>query len=61
MSKCPACNSQDSYVIKNLAEKTGSKLIVAGATKSEDKEKLITHSQELLGSILVFVLDSIGL
>ena len=47
--------------INNLAEKTGSKLIVADATNTEDLEKLITQSQEILGSKLDFVLHSIGM
>ena len=47
--------------INILAEKTGSKLIAADATNTEDLEQLIVKSQEILGSKLDFVLHSIGM
>ena len=47
--------------INILAEKTGSKVIPADATNTEDLEKLIIQSQEILGSKLDFVLHSIGM
>ena len=47
--------------INILAENTGSQVIAADATKTEDLEQLIVKSQEILGSKLDFVLHSIGM
>ena len=47
--------------INKLAEKTGSKIIPADATSSEEIEKLYTESVEHLGGKLDFVLHSIGM
>lgn len=47
--------------IKDLAEKTGSEIIPADATKMEDLEHLVTKSMEILGGKLDFVLHSIGM
>ncbi|MBS3738687.1 MAG: SDR family oxidoreductase [Psychroflexus sp.] len=47
--------------IKTLAEQTGSEIIPADATKTEDLENLIEKAQEILGGQLDFVLHSIGM
>ncbi|MAN29288.1 MULTISPECIES: enoyl-ACP reductase FabI [Mesonia] len=47
--------------IKELAEKTGSEIIPADATKVEDLENLVEKAQEVLGGKLDFVLHSIGM
>ncbi len=47
--------------ICELAEKTGSKVIVADATKIEDLDELVDQTQEILGSKIDFVLHSIGM
>ena len=47
--------------INALAEKTGSQVIAADATKMEDLEALIEQSQEILGGKIDFVLHSIGM
>jgi len=47
--------------INALAEKTGSQVIAADATKKEDLEALIEQSQEILGGKIDFVLHSIGM
>lgn len=47
--------------INNLAEKTGSKVIPADATSTEDLEKLISESMEILGGKIDFILHSIGM
>ena len=47
--------------IDELAEKTGSKVIAADATKEEDLEKLISESMDVLGGKLDFVLHSIAM
>ena len=47
--------------IKELAEKTNSKVIPADATSLEDLEKLVSDSMEILGGKLDFVLHSIGM
>ena len=47
--------------INILAENTGSEVIAADATNTEDLEQLIVKSQEILGSKLDFVLHSIGM
>lgn len=47
--------------INELAEKTGSKVIPADATKLEDLENLFTQAIEELGGPLDFVLHSIGM
>ena len=47
--------------IKDLAEKTGSEIIPADATKIEDLENLVAKAQEILGGKLDFVLHSIGM
>ncbi len=48
-------------VINELAEKTGSQVIPADATKVEDLENLVTKAQEVLGGKLDFILHSIGM
>ncbi len=47
--------------IKDLAEKTGSEIIPADATKIEDLENLVQKATEILGGKLDFVLHSIGM
>jgi enoyl-[acyl-carrier protein] reductase I len=47
--------------IKDLAEKTGSEIIPADATKVEDLENLVEKAMEILGGKLDFVLHSIGM
>lgn len=47
--------------IKELAQKTGSEVIPADATKNEDLEKLFDQSREVLGGNLDFVLHSVGM
>lgn len=47
--------------INALAEKTGSKIIPADATNTEDIEKLFTEAQEVLGGKIDFFLHSIGM
>ena len=47
--------------IKELAEKTNSKVIPADATSLEDLEKLVSESMDILGGKLDFILHSIGM
>ena len=47
--------------IKELAEKTGSEIIPADATKIEDLENLVEKSMEILGGKIDFVLHAIGM
>ncbi|PHR73992.1 MAG: enoyl-ACP reductase [Lutibacter sp.] len=47
--------------INELAEKTGSQIIPADATSSEDLENLVEKSMEILGGKIDFVLHSIGM
>ncbi|MFT5859871.1 MAG: enoyl-[acyl-carrier protein] reductase I [Flavobacteriaceae bacterium] len=47
--------------INKLAEKTGSQIIPADATKVDELEKLVSESMEILGGKLDFVLHSIGM
>jgi len=47
--------------INELAEKTGSKVIMADATSVEDLERVIKESMETLGGKLDFILHSIGM
>jgi enoyl-[acyl-carrier protein] reductase I len=47
--------------IKKLAEKTGSEIIPADATNTEELTALFTKSQEILGGKIDFVLHSIGM
>ena len=47
--------------INQLAEKTGSKIIPADATNVEELENLISHSMEILGGKIDFILHSIGM
>ena len=47
--------------INQLAEKTGSEIIPADATKVEDLENLVEKSMEILGGKIDFVLHSIGM
>ncbi|MBX3164961.1 MAG: SDR family oxidoreductase [Bacteroidetes bacterium] len=47
--------------INKLAEQTGSKIIPADATSTEDLEKLYTESMNVLGGKIDFVLHSIGM
>jgi len=47
--------------INGLAEKTGSQIIPADATNTEDLENLVTQSMDILGGKLDFVLHSIGM
>jgi len=47
--------------INELAEKTGSKVIMADATSVEDIERVIKESMETLGGKLDFILHSIGM
>jgi enoyl-[acyl-carrier protein] reductase I len=47
--------------IKKLAEKTGSQIIPADATSTEELTHLFTESQQILGCKIDFVLHSIGM
>ena len=47
--------------INNLADATGSKIIPADATSTEDLDNLVTQSMEILGGKIDFVLHSIGM
>lgn len=47
--------------INKLAEATGSQIIPADATSTEDLTNLFTQSQEILGGKIDFVLHSIGM
>ncbi|KGO81542.1 enoyl-ACP reductase FabI [Flavobacterium beibuense] len=47
--------------INELAEKTGSQIIPADATNTEDLENLYIKAQEILGGKIDFVLHSIGM
>lgn len=47
--------------INTLAEKTGSQIIPADATNTEELDKLVQQSLEILGGKLDFVLHSIGM
>jgi enoyl-[acyl-carrier protein] reductase I len=47
--------------IKKLAEKTGSQIIPADATSTEELTHLFTESQQILGGKVDFVLHSIGM
>ncbi|MBO2545880.1 SDR family oxidoreductase [Salegentibacter sp. BDJ18] len=47
--------------LKELAEKTGSEIISADATKIEDLENLVEKSMEILGGKIDFVLHAIGM
>jgi enoyl-[acyl-carrier protein] reductase I len=47
--------------INELAEQTGSQIIPADATSSEDLENLVDTSMEILGGKIDFVLHSIGM
>ncbi|APS40368.1 enoyl-ACP reductase FabI [Salegentibacter sp. T436] len=47
--------------LKELAEKTGSEIIPADATKIEDLENLVEKSMEILGGKIDFVLHAIGM
>ena len=47
--------------INELAKKTGSAIIPADATKTEDLESLVEQSSEKLGGKLDFILHSIGM
>lgn len=47
--------------IKKLAEKTGSEIIPADATNTEELTHLFTKSQEILGGKIDFLLHSIGM
>ena len=47
--------------INELAEKTGSQVIAADATKIEDLNELIDQTQEILGGKIDYVLHSIGM
>jgi enoyl-[acyl-carrier protein] reductase I len=47
--------------IKKLAEKTGSQIIPADATSTEELTHLFTESQQILGGKIDFVLHSIGM
>jgi enoyl-[acyl-carrier protein] reductase I len=47
--------------IKKLAEKTGSEIIPADATNTDELTHLFTRSQEILGGKIDFVLHSIGM
>ncbi len=47
--------------IKDLAEKTGSEIIPADATKVEDLDNLVEKAMEILGGKIDFVLHSIGM
>ena len=47
--------------INELAEKTGSEVIMADATKVDELENVISKSMEILGGRLDFILHSIGM
>ncbi len=47
--------------IKKLAEKTGSQIIPADATSTDELTHLFTESQQILGGKIDFVLHSIGM
>ena len=47
--------------INELAEKTGSEVIPADATKEEDIENLLLRSMEVLGGQVDFILHSVGM
>jgi enoyl-[acyl-carrier protein] reductase I len=47
--------------IKKLADKTGSQIIPADATSTEELTHLFTESQQILGGKIDFVLHSIGM
>ena len=47
--------------IKKLAEKTGSQIIPADATSTEELTHLFTETQQILGGKIDFVLHSIGM
>jgi enoyl-[acyl-carrier protein] reductase I len=47
--------------LNELAEKTGSKVIAADATKMEDIENLLTESMKIFGGKFDFILHSIGM
>jgi len=47
--------------LEKLAEDTGSKIIPADATKSEDIENVILKSMDILGGKVDFILHSIGM
>ncbi|MCU0474061.1 MAG: SDR family oxidoreductase [Bacteroidales bacterium] len=47
--------------INELAEKTGSKVITADATKMEDIENLLSESMKFFGGQFDFILHSIGM
>lgn len=47
--------------IKKLAEKTGSQIIPADATNTDELTNLFTESQQILGGKIDFVLHSIGM
>ncbi len=47
--------------IKDLAEKTGSEIIPADATKVEDLDNLVEKAMEIFGGKIDFVLHSIGM
>ena len=47
--------------IRALADKTGSQVIAADATKMEDLDLLIDQAQEILGGKIDYVLHSIGM
>ncbi len=47
--------------LEELAEKTGSTIIPADATKNEDVERVILESMKILGGKIDFILHSIGM
>ncbi len=47
--------------INELAEKTGSQIVPADATSTEDLDKLVSESMKILGGKIDFVLHSIGM
>ncbi|MBM3418292.1 MAG: SDR family oxidoreductase, partial [Bacteroidetes bacterium] len=47
--------------INVLADKTGSQVIPADATSTEDLENLVSKAQEIVGGKIDFVLHSIGM
>jgi len=47
--------------INELAEKTGSQIVPADATSTEDLDNLVSQSMEILGGKIDFVLHSIGM
>ena len=48
-------------ILKELAEKTGSKIVAADATKMEDIENLLSESMKIFGGQVDFILHSIGM